>query len=152
MRLTEDREIAFPNLTTGTYRVTSAASSVYNCLAWAACETEAWWWPDAGGDYYWPSDAPREETIEAFVQAYRSAGYTPCPDAKPEPGMEKAAIYADATGNPTHAAKQSESGAWTSKLGNWEDIEHASLSQLQGPGSPYGTVVQVLKRPRRVSR
>jgi hypothetical protein len=35
-------------------------------------------------------------------------------------------------------------GEWTSKLGNWEDIEHKTLAALEGEF--YGKVVQILKR------
>jgi hypothetical protein len=51
----------------------------------------------------------------------------------------------DAQGSPTHAARQLDNGRWTSKLGELEDIEH-SLRDLEG--AAYGTVVQVMKRPR----
>jgi hypothetical protein len=59
--------------------------------------------------------------------------------------MEKIAIFADATGSPTHAARQLTSGRWTSKLGEAEDIEH-ELRAIEG--DIYGTVVAILKRPR----
>jgi hypothetical protein len=48
-------------------------------------------------------------------------------------------------GQPTHAAKQMESGKWSSKLGDWEDVEHATLEALEGDF--YGKVAQILKRP-----
>jgi hypothetical protein len=46
----------------------------------------------------------------------------------------------------THAARQLPSGAWTSKLGDWEDIEHNALSGLES--SFYGRVSIILKRQR----
>jgi hypothetical protein len=39
------------------------------------------------------------------------------------------------------------SGKWTSKIGELEDIEHDGLSALEGKA--YGTLAQILKRPRR---
>lgn len=59
---------------------------------------------------------------------------------------EKIAIYVDDSGDPSHAARQTSSGKWTSKIGELEDIEHGSLSDLEGEA--YGTVAQIMKRPR----
>lgn len=53
-------------------------------------------------------------------------------------------LFADLAGMPTHAARQLHSGAWTSKLGNAEDIEH-ELHALEG--EIYGTVVVIMNRP-----
>jgi hypothetical protein len=47
--------------------------------------------------------------------------------------------------SPLYAARQLPNGRWTSKLGEWEDIEHA-LHDLTG--MVYGSVVLVMKRPR----
>lgn len=95
---------------------------------------------------FWPDGVPREETIEAFVAAYKTKDYLPCDDMNTdlEPGFEKIVIYVDANNEPTHAARQLQSGAWTSKLGDWEDIEHKTLACV-GDGV-YGTVAKVLKR------
>jgi hypothetical protein len=60
-----------------------------------------------------------------------------------EPGFEKVALFADASGMPQHAARQLATGRWTSKLGRMEDIEHA-LRDLEG--GIYGSVVLLLKR------
>ena len=54
------------------------------------------------------------------------------------------AIFVDAVGVPTHAARQLASGLWTSKLGHSEDIEH-DLRALEG--DTYGMVALLLKRP-----
>ncbi|HEY7428267.1 MAG TPA: hypothetical protein VH682_28795 [Gemmataceae bacterium] len=40
-------EVLFPRLNGTAYRITSPASDVYNCIAWAAGETNRWWWPVA---------------------------------------------------------------------------------------------------------
>ena len=107
---------AFPRLIAGTYQITSPASREYNCIAWAAGNAEAWWWPDSEGVGYWPADVPRQETVAAFVELYRSLGYEPVTDAAPESGYEKLVLYA-LEGRPTHAARQLASGKWSSKLG-----------------------------------
>ncbi|QOJ00184.1 MAG: hypothetical protein HRU70_06665 [Phycisphaeraceae bacterium] len=134
----------FPNLTEANSRPTSPYDEGYNCIAWAAEDTERWWWPDAKEQFYWPSSVSREETIEAFVQAYGLRGYVQRSDATLEPGKQKIAIYADGNGRPTHAARQLRDGWWASKLGQQIDIEH-ELRALDGPA--YGAVTIFLARP-----
>ncbi len=137
-------EQTFPRLRSMEYKVTSPATTDYNCIAWAADDDTAWWWPDAYDIGYWPREAPRAETIEAFVAAFGLLGYKPCHDHSPEPGFEDVAIYVDAAGIPTHAARLLKSGRWTSKLGEWEDIEHNTFESLDG--DLYGHVGQLLRR------
>jgi hypothetical protein len=137
-------ELLFPQLHPGNYHVTSPETEIYNCIAWAAGATNKWWW--LYGDpqtTVWPPTAPRQETVSAFRDAFASLGYVPCDSAEYEPGFEKIAVFADANQCPTHAARQLSNGAWTSKLGTLEDIEHA-LADLEG--TEYGSVVQVMKR------
>ncbi len=136
-------ENLFPHLRNAGYEITSPPSVEYNCVAWAAQENDRWWWPDRLGIGYWPENTPREETLEAFAQAFVTLGYEPCDSNELEPGFEKIAIYVSQYGEPTHVAKQLSSSRWTSKLGNWEDIEH-SFEGLEN--SPYGSVAQVLRR------
>ena len=136
---------AFPSLTPSNYRITSPESPEYNCIAWAAGTDERWWWPDNQYTAYWPDGIPREETLAAFIQAYSVEGYVPCDASDYESGFEKIAIYSDEHGKPTHAARQMQTGRWTSKLGRYEDIEHNKLDDLSG--SNYGTVAVIMKRP-----
>jgi hypothetical protein len=138
-------DTAFPNLHRGGYRVTSASSQRYNCIAWAAGDNANWWWPVADTRFFWPAGVAREETLAAFEAAFATLGFVRCDAEVREDGFEKVAIFADATGFPTHAARQLESGRWTSKLGELEDIEH-DLRDLEG--DIYGTAVIVLNRPR----
>ena len=90
---------------------------------------------------------PHIFSVEACIQAFASIGYVPCDTAHLEPGYEKVALYADEFGDPTHAARQLESGRWTSKMGDLEDIEHASARSVEGP--LYGRAVAFLRRLRR---
>ena len=137
-------EDLFPGLRGTDCRVTSAADDRYNCIAWAAGVTAAWWWPlGAPAWSTWPEGAPRAETLAAFQQAFLSLGFTPCPDGELEAGQEKIALFADEAGRPTHAARQLSTGRWTSKLGRLEDLEH-DLRGLEGDA--YGSVVLFLKR------
>lgn len=138
----------FPRLRGSGYRVTSPATAEYNCIAWAAEDTESWWWPDRLRQYFWPPGIPRNESIEAFVALFESFGYEVCDDADQEVGFEKIAIYIDSNDKVTHASRQLESGAWTSKVGRLEDIEHA----LDGvSGSRYGSAAVIMRRPKRQS-
>lgn len=145
-RLRSDRiENTFPSLKPGNYQITSPATPAYNCIAWAAGMDDRWWWPDNQYTAYWPDGVPREETLTAFTQAYSLAGYVPCDTSRYERGFEKIAIYTDRRGKPTHAARQTQTGQWTSKLGEREDIEHNLPNNLEG--NYYGKVSIIMKRP-----
>ena len=142
--MSNELESIFPHLTPFNHSITSPVSPDYNCIAWAAGDTERWWWPLAGSFAYWPSNVPVQETLDAFIKAFGSIGFTPCGNAVIEQGHEKVALYVDENGKPTHAARQLPNGRWTSKLGKIQDIEH----ELDGlTGAVYGVVAQVLKRP-----
>ena len=143
-KLVPDREARFPNLHGTPYHVTSGETSEYNCVAWAAGDTERWWWPRRLS--YWPGQIPREETLSAFRQAFELLGYEVCSDGSLEGGYEKVALFVDARNTPTHAARQLPNGSWTSKLGDYEDIEHQQLMDV-GNGV-YGAVAVVLRRQR----
>ena len=136
---------SFPNLAATERRITSPRDSVYNCIAWAAGDTQHVWWP-LPPYAYWPATAPAVPTIDAFIAAFGTLGYSVCSDGSLEEGFEKVAVYADHDGSPTHAAKQVASGRWSSKLGKSFDIEH-TLEGLEG--EKYGTVAVVLSRPFR---
>jgi hypothetical protein len=137
-------EDVFPRLRATDYRIDSPRDPAYNCIAYAAGDRRNRWWPDLGGQDFWPEGVPREETLEAFASAFATLGYVRCQGEDPEPGFEKIALFASAQGVPTHAARQEASGRWASKLGELEDIRHA-LHDLEGV--LYGSVVLVLKRP-----
>lgn len=143
----EGIERAFPTLVNLGYTITSPETIEYNCIAWAAGDIEKWWWPDSQNLGYWPPEVHRNESIEAFIMAFQNMGYVLCPNTEYEEGLEKIAIYVDSNGKPTHAAKQLDSGSWTSKLGKLEDIKH-TLDGLGGSG--YGSIAVVMKRPKRV--
>jgi hypothetical protein len=140
-------DVDFPNLRKLGFKRTSE-SAYYNCVAYAVGDFKRKWWP---GDYppfwsvdYWPDEVPKDETLEAFVLALATVRYEMSNDGNPELGFEKVAIYA-LGGVVKHAALQQQNGAWRSKLGSAEDIEH-TLDGLEGP--TYGKVVAFLKRSR----
>lgn len=141
----------FPFLNELNCAETSRFMRRYNCIAWAAGDTTRKWWPDFARIGYWPPGAPREETIAAFMDAFATLGYQICFDERFEDGIEKVALYGtqepDGTILPTHAARQLESGKWTSKLGDFEDISHETVNDVSGP--VYGRMVCCLARPRK---
>ena len=134
----------FPNLRISGYVITSPATAEYNCIAWAAGDTERVWWPDNNNVGFWPLGIERKETLDAFVKAYETLDFTVCQNSNYEVDFEKIAIYVDDGEKPTHAARQLNSGHWTSKLGKLEDIEHNTLKGLEN--SAYGMVAVFMKR------
>ena len=130
----------FPRLTPQKVKVTSQATYVYNCIAWAAGQNGRWWWPSTMT--FWPRGVPMADTEEAFIQAFGTLGYSPCMNPAQEDGQEKVALYA-LGGHITHAARQLPNGSWTSKIGRNVDIEH-ELSDLEGPC--YSKVLSFLSR------
>lgn len=138
----------FPNLKDSDVDVTSLATTSYNCIAWAADDATKWWWPVANiRGFYWPPTIPKELALERFIQAFETLGYGTCESDDFVEGVEKIAIYVDSSGEPTHVARQLESGMWTSKLGSEWDIAHGTLAALED--GAYGTVVHIMERPRR---
>jgi hypothetical protein len=142
-----DLEREFPGLKPDNYEITSPASPSYNCIAWAASRDDAWWEPDPLDLYFWPTNVPRRYTLDAYMQAFTTLGFVVCDCSDLEAGFEKVVIYAKPNGSPTHAARQLRTGAWTSKLGRAEDIEHETMIALKG--HQYGAPVLYLRRPLR---
>jgi hypothetical protein len=136
-------EAIFRNLRQTRYTITSPQDVLYNCIAFEAGETHRWWWPTIGG--FWPANVPRDETLQGFIRAFGTLGYSPCDDGELEAGLEKVAIYVDEHNTPTHMARQLPTGDWVSKCGSMEDIEHETLEALEG-SQEYGAVAQFLKR------
>lgn len=133
----------FPDIVDWGYDVTSDTTVEYNCIAWAAGDDTRVWWPGQEGSSYWPPGVPRVATLDAFREAFGTLGYVPCDTEDPEEGFEKIAIYADPSGEPTHATRQIDAERWTSKVGGYQDIQHP-LRALEG--AEYGRVVLFMKR------
>jgi hypothetical protein len=131
-----------PSLNKKNNTVTSEDDPFYNCIAFAVGETSRKWWPAFQPDYYWPPNAPKVNTIDAFLLAFETRGYAECSDGNYEEGVEKIALYARGTG-PTHAARQIGPNKWASKLGDWYDIEHTPDAVSSGD---YGSIVKYMKK------
>jgi hypothetical protein len=127
------------------YQKNSRESGRYNCIAFAAGDTEHFW--DGFGDPpdgYWPTPNTGHR-IDCLISAYEAEGFELCTTPDAEAGYEKIALYADARDLWTHAARLREDGWWESKLGRSEDIIHRTTDCLEGRF--YGMVVAHMKRP-----
>lgn len=137
---------AFPGLRISKFKITSDETDQYNCIAWAAEDTQHFWWPFESPHCYWPKECPRIVELDIFIAAFGTLGYSVCQDGIYENGFIKIAIFAKDDGIPTHAARQLLNGKWTSKCGRYKDIEH-DLNALCGPHPAYGNVVCYMKKP-----
>jgi hypothetical protein len=140
-------ECWFPNLEREIYCAESERDEDYNCIAWAANDTDTPWWPTPDPrDGYWPI-AWRAVHKDCFIEAFKShGGYEVCAtDFSLEIGYEKVALYLDSNDEPQHMARQLSSGVWTSKLGKAWDILHQTQKGVEG--QRYGTAVIVMRRP-----
>ena len=127
------------------YAVTSESDYEYNCVAYAAGETDRWWSHLEESGYYWPDHASRTPLIQSLVEVFTGLGYEPCTDADDESGFQKVALYSK-QGNWTHVAVQLPDGNWSSKLGLEEDIHHRTPESLTGES--YGEVHCIMRRRR----
>ena len=131
----------FPRLTANNREQTSEPDVGYNCIAWAAKDTEHWWQPGI----FWPTEVSRDEYgIGTLEDAFETLGFVECSDGALEAGFEKVALYG-AGFMYTHAARQLPNGKWTSKLGKGEDITHDTPDDVAG--GLYGEVVEFMRRP-----
>lgn len=139
------RLVDVPSLQATGYEITSPQAIYYNCIAWAAGESDRWWWPVISPTAYWPPGVPRETSVAAFEAAFQTLGYVGPATSELESDVEKVAIYVGADGDVTHMARQLPDGSWTSKCGRLEDIRHPHLDSLV---DVYGKAVRFLRRAR----
>ena len=144
MDLSDPQKALLPGLKPGEYHVSSPGTDDYNCFAWAAHVDDRWWQPSDDPRHFWPPGAPTTLEVESVIVAYELVGFERCANVTSELGYEKIAIYVNSSGLPSHAARQLQDGRWTSKLGEWPDIEHDSLEVLEG--AFYGQVSSIMRR------
>jgi hypothetical protein len=137
-------ESHFPSLRRPNYKITSPIAIHYNCVAWAFEDDARPWWPHETAPYFWPPGIARTETVESFVHAFTFFGFEPCDSRDLESGFQKIALYVDGYGVPTHVARQIETGWWSSKMAMREDIEHDSLSAVEG--EYFGKVSHIFRK------
>ena len=133
---------AFPNLASEGFEIVGEPTTEYNCIAYAAGDTDNWWWPDE--DDYWPPWATPDDRIDSLQEAFSGIGYELCDDSHLEEGYRKVALYEE-EGKFQHAAVQMPNGAWRSKMGEGPVIEHRSPESLAG--GMYGEVYCYMRRP-----
>jgi hypothetical protein len=138
----------WPNLNASTFHKTSEEDPRYNCVAWAnrIQNENVDFSLDEEGD---PVFDPYYLTSYPYVEYFEQNGYELCDnDPSLEAGYEKIGIY-EKDGQFKHVARQLENGNWTSKIGEYEDIEHYSIEAVEGytyKSKSYGRVAFFMKR------
>jgi hypothetical protein len=136
--LSREKLIAiFPRLADDPYfGMTSPASTVYNCMAWAYQMEGKWMCPKSrrllcrpASDYYWPEGLEDSMDISTIVKMFEQKEYQTCQAWEHEDGYQKIALYIR---------------PWTSKLGVGNDIQHSSPYLLEGHA--YGEVYCIMKK------
>ena len=146
MRRIAALECLFPKLKGTDWKITSRRARRYNCFAWAAGESHRRW--DCGKGSFWPKDVPRRHGIAYLIAAYMAVGFRVCSkrDGRtPDPQYEKIVVYRRGDEG-EHAAKLLDSGRWSSKIGDLEDLEHWTPESLSG--RCYGQPFRYMKRKR----
>ncbi|MBP1678031.1 MAG: hypothetical protein H6Q20_2590 [Bacteroidetes bacterium] len=143
---------AFPKLLNDKdFKVTSNGTPAYNCIAWAYKIDNRWMWPNTGeypfldGVHYWPSEDILDCNVNNFIDAFKLKGYECCDSCQFEPGYRKIALYVKpGTTECTHAARELSNGCWTSKLGEYNDIQHGTVEAIEN--DVYGKVYCYMKK------
>lgn len=147
----DDLKALFPALEDDPgFRISSDFCPGYNCVAYAAGDSSQLWEPIGStaltpAGTYWPPGVVALPTLTAYAAAFETLGYSPCGDGALETGWEKIVIFTLADGTPAHAARQLETGVWTSKIGGAEDIEHTAPEAVACP--MYGAPALFMRRP-----
>jgi len=133
----------WPNLNPTNYELKSDYTSEYNCVAWAlGINTD-------------PIDLSLDEegepllypdlTCLVYIEHFEKEGFVLCDSPDWEENYEKIVLYERGGETFEHVARQLEQNLWTSKLGEWEDIEHTTLEALKYDGY-YGVPTWYMKR------
>jgi hypothetical protein len=138
--LTSSRiELNFPRLAEKVnFEFTSPHTYDYNCVAWADNKQDDW-------TQFYDNQGNLILAAGRYIQHFLDQGFFEIDNGDFELGEQKVAIYINSiTGHFKHVARQLENGRWTSKLGDWEDIEHTEVGVLLGPS--YGDTIVFLGR------
>jgi hypothetical protein len=148
----EELQKKWPKLRPGNHAVKSHATRRYNCVAFGSKDERHWWESGIyGGGIFWPAGIP--DTLDGWVEIFSRGGYEITTSRNVEAGFEKIAIYVSPhDGRPEHLAI-CDGLSWKSKLGRYQDIEHATLDLLEGQQEcEYGTVGKILRRSIKTGR
>lgn len=132
-----------PRATDWNWRITSNPDDAYNCFAHALHDCHHFIWPDPEGQLSWPDDLKREDTVACIVEFLMRLEFSLCDNYAREPNIQKIAIYTKG-GEPTHLARQTADGQWTSKMATGIDIVHTDLAALED--GELGRATVFLKR------
>ena len=132
---------AFPRLSGETFEIVAQPSNQYNCIAYAAGDTNEWWSPME--NRYWPDHATRSDSIESLKEVFAVLGFEQCLDSRVEDGYQKVGLYEE-RGKWKHASVQMPNGRWRSKMGGGPVIEHRSPESLSG--GMYGDATVYMRR------
>ena len=138
---------AFPKLASEGFEIVEQPSEQYNCIAYATGDTSQWW--DHNPRHYWPAHATRSNRIENLKEVFIGLDFEQCQDSSAEDDYQKIALY-EQQGVWTHAAVQTPSGRWRSKMGRGPVIEHHSPESLSG--GMYGDATVTMRRATNVTR
>ncbi len=120
---------AFPRLAREGYEIVGEPTRGYNCVAYAAGDNKKWW--DFTETRYWPDYATRTDRMEGLIEVFTGLGFQRCRGNSHEGGYVKVALYEE-HGVWKHAALQTPTGRWRSKLGEGPLIEHLRPESLTG--------------------
>lgn len=143
---------AFPKLIQDKdFKVTSNATPNYNCIAWACKYDERWMQPPYLGKpnldcvVWWPPEIPEGLDLDCLKKAFEYHGYSECNSSEHENGYRKVALYMNEQTNEwTHASRELNNGCWTSKLGEFNDIQHGTPEAIEN--DLYGKVNCYMKK------
>ena len=131
----------FPSLKKGkNFKFTSLGTDGYNCVAWASEITDDWI------QLYDRNWMPKIDA-KSYLDYFGKLGFKIVTETASEKGKLKIAVYiANGNGRPEfkHVARQLLNGKWTSKLGDWEDIEHDTPEVLLGES--YGDEIVIMEK------
>lgn len=139
----------WPNLLPANYHKTSEIDINYNCVAWVngLQTTYIDFSLDEEGD---PRPEPYYLSSYPYIEYFETLGFQLCDHPDLEDGFEKIALYEKDEWF-KHVARQLPNGNWTSKIGEFEDIEHYSLAAVEGhphKDMSYGKPRYFMKRIR----
>ncbi len=142
----------FPNLSQDKdFKVTSKSTPNYNCIAWACKFNERWIQPPYLGKpnldcvVWWPPEVPQGLHIDSLISLFEHHGYSICKTDEHEDGFRKVALYINEQSKEwTHASRELSNGCWTSKLGEFNDIQHGSPYSIEN--DDYGKVYCIMKK------
>jgi len=96
--------------------------------------------------WLWPTEVPADLRLSTLVSMLAKYGFERCFTGELDPTLSKIALYGGGE-HVTHAARQLESGRWTSKRGIFgDDIEHDTADAIAG--GEYFEILAYFQRPK----